>query len=137
MQFVGSTIPDLDCSGAIFTRWYLAFKIAEGKIVVFDLDCKSANAEIFGYTLRDRPALEHIIFLQAEIEVQCAGVVALNNETRLWSHLGRSPLGVSRGILRCPLNAHLNNGLEELLKLFLSSVEPGEIVAARLFHLVN
>ena len=81
-QLVGAGVPDLDRPGAVGALGNLA---CEGRVlerVVLDVDGEVALAGLERNALRHRPARERAVALQAEVVVERARLVALDDENR-------------------------------------------------------
>src|SRR5213078_4127124 len=82
-QLVGARVPDLDRAGAVLALWDLTFEAAVVERVILDVHGQVALARLERDALRDRPARERAVALEAEVVVQPASVVALHHEDRL------------------------------------------------------
>ena len=82
-ELVVAAVPDLDRPGAVLARRDLALERGVVERMVLDVHRQVALALAQRDALRHRPALQGAAALDAEVEVQPAGVVALDDEDRL------------------------------------------------------
>ncbi|MNO66020.1 hypothetical protein D3C76_567990 [compost metagenome] len=73
-------VPDDDIAGAVVTRRYIALEFRVVQRVILHLDGKTFHRRIEAGSLGHGPALEHAVQLQAEVIVQVAGVMLLDDE---------------------------------------------------------
>ena len=85
---VEAVVPDLDGPRPIFTGRNLTLECTERNVVIFDLHRQPADAVFNRNSFRNRPALEHTIFLEPHVEMVTAGIVLLDNEAERFGHYG-------------------------------------------------
>ena len=86
-ELVRARVPDLDRAGAVLALRDLA---VEGRVlerVILDVDREVLLAGLERHALRDRPARKRAVSLEAEVVVQPARVVPLDDEDRLFPAL--------------------------------------------------
>ena len=81
----GSLVPDHDRAAAVLALGDDALKAAVLDWVVFDLHGEAAVFGVEAGAFGDRPALEHAVPAEAEVVVQVAGCVLLDDEGELRS----------------------------------------------------
>ena len=91
-ELVGSPVPDLDRAGAVLPGRDLALEVAVVERVILDVHRQVPLAERERDALRHRPAQEHPVPLEAEVVVEAAGGVALDDEAERVARLA-SPNG--------------------------------------------
>src|SRR6185312_13819471 len=82
-RLVVAAVPDLDRPAAVLALRDLALEVRVVERVVLDVHGQVALALAQRDALGDGPARERAVALDAEVEVQAAGVVALDDEDRL------------------------------------------------------
>jgi hypothetical protein len=108
---VGSLVPDTDFTGAVLALGDLALEVAEGEVVIVNLDGEAFCARLFGDAFRHSPALEHPLFFQTKIEVVRAGIVFLNDELRHTHRIliaGGFRADPTRGVVLCVIAGGCN-----------------------------
>ena len=89
-EVVRAVVPDLDGAGAVLALRDLAFEVPVLDRVVLDVHGEMLLAGLERRALGNGPARERAVSLQAEVVVQPAGVVALDDEDRLLAALLRA-----------------------------------------------
>ena len=87
-RFIGTFVPDFHFSGAVISFGNGAFECAVGKRVVFHHHRKPLVFRIQRGTFGNSPTFQHPIHLQAEIIVEPARCMPLNNKLQLASAAG-------------------------------------------------
>ena len=92
-ELVGAAVPDLDRAGAVLPRRDLALEVAVVERVILDVHRQVPLAERERHALRHRPAQEHPVPLEAEVVVEAARGVALDDEAERVARLRLPPNG--------------------------------------------
>ena len=82
-ELVRALVPDLDRAGAVLALRDLALELRVLDRVVLDVDGEVLLAGLERHALRHRPGRERAVALEAEVVVEPARVVALDDEDRL------------------------------------------------------
>ena len=92
-ELVGAPVPDLDRAGPVLPGRDLALEVAVVERVILDVHRQVPLAERERDALRHRPAQEHPVPLEAEVVVEAAGGVALDDEAERVARLAAERLG--------------------------------------------
>src|SRR5205085_2409993 len=95
-QLVRPLVPDLDAAGAVLPLRDLAFEGGVVERVVLDVNGERSLPRLERHPLRNGPARERAVPLQAEVVVEPAGVVPLDDEDRALALLPPPPEGLGR-----------------------------------------
>ena len=109
-ELVGARVPDLDGPAAVLACRDLALERRVLERMILDVHGEPAVALAHRHALRHRPAQEDAVLLEAQVVVQAARVVALDDEERIAAFPAPAAEGLRRLLRVALLPVRLERG---------------------------